>query len=1041
VESNKSFYFKNKTNYNLSDESILEISNNELRLKDLGEYYSDNSTLILLHMNDDNPTDYLRDTNNVTGVTINSAAGTIGTYNLTHLYSGSDHFLKWGSGDPVQITGDGIYSLYTISKDSSVEVYVDLSALPNDNQIDAVVVYDYLIQNSAKWCSPEDITDGNLDVVLLDPKLANDTYNLIQSGDSVNGFLIFGKNSCNGESFRATYGSASLDADYALGATANTGSSSAVASSGKLTLTHGFVNYEINKNANFTQLGSIALDFKPLSLPAMGNEYTLFTLQASQSLNEANRITAYINDSGEIRIKFYNFNTDLIFDGVVHSTSLAASTSYTLIFKFDLDEDKLYVSVDGSEEITAITNCKRTVDNSGFFVLGSNLAGADTLHAEISWITIHRNYLLDSSYTLTSNFSPSGSKTKIGTDLEYELYADIDEEILQTGDSRVIVKPNSVSILPSANTYNITVDSKSSQGDVTKTFRSGTTTHYAGLFNSYAFYFNGVSNYVYLKYETFDILDDSPFTVDFATNLDTYRDIASLGCIIENIDYVNKEGFAVYLNGNASRLYLYKQNSYEYAYINIPASKRVKLNNYYRWTIMFDASTSEIEFYLNAELLTDVRFGEVTQPINISGVEILGTTHTYLGSKSLAYDHTGQTIQFDGGSTINISVDGYYEIPSLAGGGIQIKVISNSLPKNTVSELVTINAYFDLSSFKNSTKDYYIGSYNATSYFFKGGLDELRLSKYRRTVKDLFNTKTSTESPYAVVSQAFTPGNLTAWLNFSAHERVSAFFESGVTDALAENKLIDNDANFDSTYTGARVLNVDTNQYTYAYFTGSTNKLDLNADIFVKNQSYEIFKNPGKIGYQISANGGTSFHFYNTVSEIWSPVVNAEDYNSVTELQENLNKLDTNIYKSLVLKIILIAVDKFKYASLLNYGYAYSVVPLVDNSIPNTFELRKNSAYTLEYDSRYQYGDMYIYEDINFLDGRTVPIFSSDPTDKTFVVTSAEDGRWDLISLTLYGTNKYWWILMDLNAKFDPFEKLGVGTIIKYPVYERLVDI
>lgn len=51
----------------------------------------------------------------------------------------------------------------------------------------------------------------------------------------------------------------------------------------------------------------------------------------------------------------------------------------------------------------------------------------------------------------------------------------------------------------------------------------------------------------------------------------------------------------------------------------------------------------------------------------------------------------------------------------------------------------------------------------------------------------------------------------------------------------------------------------------------------------------------------------------------------------------------------------------------------------------------------------------------------------------------AEEGRADLLSYNLYGTTKFWWLLLLYNRKVCPFD-LKRGEYIKYPSMMTLDD-
>ena len=58
-------------------------------------------------------------------------------------------------------------------------------------------------------------------------------------------------------------------------------------------------------------------------------------------------------------------------------------------------------------------------------------------------------------------------------------------------------------------------------------------------------------------------------------------------------------------------------------------------------------------------------------------------------------------------------------------------------------------------------------------------------------------------------------------------------------------------------------------------------------------------------------------------------------------------------------------------------------------------------------------------------------IFRDKP--KKFLVSDKYASRPDLISVDVYGTDSYWWMIMEYNGICDPFTELVSGSVLDIP--------
>lgn len=97
----------------------------------------------------------------------------------------------------------------------------------------------------------------------------------------------------------------------------------------------------------------------------------------------------------------------------------------------------------------------------------------------------------------------------------------------------------------------------------------------------------------------------------------------------------------------------------------------------------------------------------------------------------------------------------------------------------------------------------------------------------------------------------------------------------------------------------------------------------------------------------------------------------------------------------------------------------------VDLTLPRTHRFRNSPIY--------QDG-----EGREFFESFVTYFIPEDPTDQYFTVPPGAEGRLDLISHHVYGTSKYWWILVLANDIVDPFDDVVEGMILRYPSRTRL---
>lgn len=59
--------------------------------------------------------------------------------------------------------------------------------------------------------------------------------------------------------------------------------------------------------------------------------------------------------------------------------------------------------------------------------------------------------------------------------------------------------------------------------------------------------------------------------------------------------------------------------------------------------------------------------------------------------------------------------------------------------------------------------------------------------------------------------------------------------------------------------------------------------------------------------------------------------------------------------------------------------------------------------------------------------------------DSLHVVTMVDENRLDMISVSYYGTPRYWWVIALANDIIDPFE-VAIGTELRIPLIESLYN-
>lgn len=59
--------------------------------------------------------------------------------------------------------------------------------------------------------------------------------------------------------------------------------------------------------------------------------------------------------------------------------------------------------------------------------------------------------------------------------------------------------------------------------------------------------------------------------------------------------------------------------------------------------------------------------------------------------------------------------------------------------------------------------------------------------------------------------------------------------------------------------------------------------------------------------------------------------------------------------------------------------------------------------------------------------------------DSYYKVTMVEENRLDIISMSIYGTPRYWWVIALANDIIDPFD-VPVGTELRIPLIETLFN-
>jgi hypothetical protein len=65
-------------------------------------------------------------------------------------------------------------------------------------------------------------------------------------------------------------------------------------------------------------------------------------------------------------------------------------------------------------------------------------------------------------------------------------------------------------------------------------------------------------------------------------------------------------------------------------------------------------------------------------------------------------------------------------------------------------------------------------------------------------------------------------------------------------------------------------------------------------------------------------------------------------------------------------------------------------------------------------------------------------VFTTDPTDTTYIVENFYTGRLDLIASVFYNEPRYWWVIAQYNNILDPFSEIVAGRILLIPQMSRL---
>jgi len=895
----KNFYFKEQNKYTLSDGLALEIANSQLRMTDLGEFYSDSVTIILTHFNE--------------------------TSGLTCL-------------------------------------------------------------NSANYCTPEIITYlGNPWSKLVDPRLvAGSNYKLRYFVSD--GSAVFGKHDCNGNSLLALYNGSDANADYALGSTiATMGGVGAVVSGNYLHCNNtGSARYSITKNANFTQVGTIRFLTIPLYSGTPAAKEPLVSIPGSTG----NGVYLYHeNITGNLVLRLVDSS------GTAHTTDFGVWNPVSgdpYVFTLQIDcttgNTKLYIGL-AQKGSTWTQICTRTTTGLTTINVG-DLADFDPAayyNGDFGWVSFHRNYTALPSIIEPADFSPSGSLTVLSS-MEHKLYYDIDEELLSGETGSVVLEITDTLPVADLDT-NITVTNVS-------TSSAGFTNAILGmdgLFNKTCYGFNGSTSYVRMSHSTaMDITDDTPMSVDASFYFDELGAVYDQKYIVGNIDLTNNLGWCLTINGDGSKIYFYKNSFDEYIVAQIPAGT-VKANTFYRISVeydptkglVFDDMDQPIKVYINKQLLP-IMYGDVSPLQNITGISILGCTTVGVADRVLQYTITFGTkyLQFDGGiltDITSVSAGDVITVPSATSGYLIVEVTDPTLlPLNTRTDTLTINKYFDDVTFKSSTRDYYIGALEGSSLFYKGRLDEIRISRGTRSLSEITNEHYTVGTFYTDVNVTFTPGNLLGWSGFS----------ESISPSLPP----------------------------------------------------EILTNNGQIKYQFSNNNGASYIYYNTGTHIWTASGSLTDANTLAELTPAvMQSLTLATNTSLKVRIIFTIPAYNDYTALNYYNYVYESSPIIDTYKSSTYEL-ETATNTRAYSSgsRYSRASAYKYDPYTVIDGRSIPTMRPDPTDGFYTVKAVDNGRLDIISLNVYGTIEYWWVLADVNDIFNPFAPVVLGSVIRIPTRSRI---